>query len=144
MGAESARQEEAGILRVLYLHLKGLEGDLLESQRDALSHTLVTLTGNPQVEVITGYEDFAHRASNVGGWDAWIHEVAADMTYSAFVVDCPSLGKATAGIVDAATNAGRHVYLWTPETGEMRQVVGVDVDGSDWKHWGRVLLAAIG
>ena len=53
--------------------------------------------------------------------------------------DNPTVGKATAQIVDGFLSEGKHVYAWCPDEDKFNQVVAIEVlPEEDWLAWARL------
>lgn len=85
----------------------------------------------------TWYRDhFRH----CGDWDSWVWETVTGKDYSTrqlrfagFVVCTPTLGRATAKIVDLALRNNRPVLAWKEQEPLTQVTRLVELDGSDWK-----------
>ena len=104
-----------------------------------------------KTKVISGRDDYETRCAALGGWKAWCRDVphgkdfnGAPMFHGVIVPayshnDNPTVGKATAQIVDGFLSEGKHVYAWCPDEDKFNQVVAIEVlPEEDWLAWARL------
>ena len=92
----------------------------------------------PGVDVVDGLTDWQQNFSRCGGWNGWAEDVATGRDingrprYDAILCPRESVGKATAGIVEAALRAHKPVLLGGA-IGVRRVVAVVQDDPTSWK-----------
>lgn len=104
-----------------------------------------------ETKVVAGRDDYDTRAAALGGWKAWCHDVphGKDFTgspmFHGVIVPVfsdeiePTVGKATAQILEGFLSAGKHVYSWCPATDKFSQIEAVEVlPDEDWLAWARL------
>tara|TARA_Y100000114_G_C11740532_1_gene318693 strand:- start:1015 stop:1446 length:432 start_codon:yes stop_codon:yes gene_type:complete len=98
--------------------------------------------------VTAGRDDYESRARALGGWKAWCRDVArartfdGDMLFHGIVVpvsgvdEKPTVGKATAQLVQGFINAQKHTYAWCPVSGSFRHILALhETNEDDYKQW---------
>ena len=104
-----------------------------------------------ETKVISGRDDYDTRSSALGGWKAWCRDVphgkdfrGTPMFHGVIIPmysdnPNPTVGKATAQIVEGFLTEGKHVYSWCPATDKFNQVDSVSVlPEEDWLAWARL------
>ena len=107
------------------------------------------------VEVVPGRDDYRERAKALGGWKAWCRDVPHGRTYKGDAMfhgiivpmdannDNPTVGRATADLLQGFLDERKHVFAWCPRSEEFRQVVGVvETNVDNWKGWALLSFAA--
>jgi|TARA_R100000084_G_C4647635_1_gene147710 hypothetical protein len=125
------------------------------SDIDSWSQTLLDQLNLPDwvVEVVPGRDDFQSRASALGGWKAWCHDVPHGCNYDGTPMfhgvvvpmdvesEQPVVGRATASIVKGFLEEHKHVFGWCPETRRFKQITALeDTNEDNWKGWSAVIF----
>ena len=106
-----------------------------------------------RARVTAGRDDYNDRAKSLGGWKAWGRNVPraktfdGDIMFHGIVVpasaedDCPTVGKATAQLVEGFLDQEKHVYVWCPSSNAFRRVKDLtECDEEDFKKWANLNL----
>jgi len=101
--------------------------------------------------VISGRDDYENRAAALGGWKAWCRDVPCGIDYTGAPMyhgvivpidsleESPTVGKATAQILEGFLSESKHVYAWCPHAHTFRQVTKVTQSPEDnWTAWARL------
>ena len=117
---------------------------------DWCNHLTVRLsTPEWDAEVVSGRDDFRHRAGALGGWQQWCRDVPSGCRYDGepffHGVIIPSraltVGKATAQMVRGFIREGKHAFVWDPLDDTFRGVARVsELPGDNWITWGQLVL----
>jgi len=104
-----------------------------------------------KAKVVPGRDDYATRSAALGGWKAWCRDVPCGKDYTgaplfhgvivpADAVDAaPSVGKATAQILQGFLRESKHVYAWCPASQTFRKVSEVtQLPDDNWVAWARL------
>tara|TARA_R100000458_G_C8262647_1_gene238017 strand:+ start:870 stop:1307 length:438 start_codon:yes stop_codon:yes gene_type:complete len=103
--------------------------------------------------VTAGRDDYESRAKALGGWKAWGRDVPrartfdGEMLFHGIVVpasaldEAPTVGKATAQLIEGFINAQKHAYVWCPDTDSFRSIMSLnETDEDDYRNWARLEL----
>ena len=135
---------EAATARWVLAHAKADPDHDIDEWRKLLEEALSQAGWS--AEVVPGRDDYATRASALGGWKAWCRDVPCGydfmgepMFHGVIVplehVDA-TVGKATAQLVDGFLLAEKHVYVWVPSSNTFIRIERTDECGEDnWKAW---------
>tara|TARA_R110000824_G_scaffold82699_1_gene207235 strand:+ start:13463 stop:13894 length:432 start_codon:yes stop_codon:yes gene_type:complete len=101
--------------------------------------------------VISGRDDYENRSAALGGWKAWCRDVPCGIDYTGAplyhgvivpvdsVEENPTVGKATAQILQGFIDQSKHVYAWCPDSKSFRQVSLIEpLDNDSWVSWARL------
>lgn len=101
--------------------------------------------------VISGRDDYENRSAALGGWKAWCRDVPCGIDYTGAplyhgvivpvdsVEESPTVGKATAQILQGFIDQSKHVYAWCPDSKSFRQVSLIEpLDDDSWVSWARL------
>ena len=104
-----------------------------------------------QAKVVPGRDDYSTRSSALGGWKAWCRDVPHGRDYTGApmfhgvivpadaVDDEPTVGKATAQILQGFLQESKHVYAWCPASDTFRRVIEVtQLPDDSWTAWARL------
>jgi hypothetical protein len=104
-----------------------------------------------EATVISGRDDYETRAAALGGWKAWCRDVPCGTDYTGAplfhgvivpidsLVEEPTVGKATAQILQGFISESKHVYAWCPHAKDFRQVETVEeLPEDNWTAWARL------
>ena len=104
-----------------------------------------------RTKVISGRDDYETRAAALGGWKAWCHDVphgkdfqGNPMFHGAIIPmyldnENPTVGRATADIVEGFLARGKHVYCWCPADDVFTKVEAIEVlPDQDYVSWARL------
>ena len=104
-----------------------------------------------ETKVISGRDDYEIRAAALGGWKAWCRDVPhgkdfqGNPMFHGVIIpvysdnENPTVGKATADIVDGFISAGKHVYTWCPADEVFQKVSSIEVlPEQDYLAWARL------
>tara|TARA_Y100000034_G_scaffold122339_1_gene167666 strand:+ start:1049 stop:1480 length:432 start_codon:yes stop_codon:yes gene_type:complete len=126
--------------RIFYAHAAGQERSSIEDCATDLAAALQVRAGRgTYIKVTSGIEDYNKRFPLCGGWDCWTASVGSGHAYDGsplyhgIVVPTEQVGKATAGIIQAALDAGRPVLYWQRRERIFRPIKGVERTGESWK-----------
>ena len=99
-------------------------------------------------KVIAGRDDYEERAKPLGGWKAWCRNVPkartfdGEMLFHGIVVPAsavdekPTVGKATAQLIEGFMNAQKHTFVWCPDSGVFRQILELhETNEDDYRNW---------
>lgn len=114
--------------------------------------TSTALSGDGwEATVISGRDDYEDRAAALGGWKAWCRDVPFGIDYTGAPLyhgvivpidsadESPTVGKATAEILEGFLSESKHVYAWCPEEHTFRQVTKLAKSPDDsWTAWARL------
>ena len=105
------------------------------------------------VTVWAGRDDYNRRAKALGGWKAWGRDVPrartfeGEMLFHGIVVPAsaldekPTVGKATAQLIEGFMNAQKHAFDWCPDSNTFRKIVDMhETDEDDYRNWARLEL----
>ena len=105
-------------------------------------------------EVTAGRDDYNDRAKSLGGWKAWGRNVPRAKTFDGDILfhgvivpasaldNHPTVGKATAQLVQGFLDQQKHALVWCPSVKDFRQIESLtDCDEDDFKKWARIELA---
>lgn len=115
-------------MRLLILHTKadGANQPLLDGYQELIR------AHHPDADLVLARDDFLANAANLGGWPAWMLDIATRIDYDtgmrffdAFVVPGRTTGKATAGILRHLADDPRPVWVLDMDDGLLKPVVGV-------------------
>jgi len=130
--------------RAFLAHKRTLEDKKID-QLVAGATLLLRGKGVDNARVISGRDDFKERSASLGGWQGWARDVATGEdeygtpSFHAIIVPSEVIGKATAGIVQDALDAGKAVYFW--RKGELVWVKTVKtIDQEDWKEGWKLIF----
>jgi len=113
------------------------------------------LTGCPEwkARVVSGRDDYQARAKAMGGWRSWCRDVPQAEDYNGepmfhgvvvpadALEDAPTIGRATAKLVEGFLAQGKYAYTWCPRCEEFRRVTALeDNDDDSWKAWSTLLF----
>jgi hypothetical protein len=106
-------------------------------------------------QVTPGRDDYEARAKALGGWKPWCTDVPQATDYRGghlfhgVIVPVgdpaqPTVGRATASLVQGFLDAGKHALAWCPSSCELFRIEAVEdnSDADSWKAWGFLRLAA--
>lgn len=136
-------------LRLFYATRKDAQDYEVASVVTSLQRAVTQLTqGAMAVEVTSAKQDFEARFAQLGGWDAWILDVAAGVRYDdrqprfhAFAVTDLQVGRATAGILRAALERKKLVLWFSSDTGKLHRVGQIaEDDPTNWQQGWSVIL----
>ncbi len=110
------------------------------------------LSGNGwQAIVIAGRDDFEHRSAALGGWKAWCRDIPCGIDYTGAPLyhgvivpidsldESPTVGKATAQILQGFLDESKHVYAWCPDSKSFREVTLIEqIPEDNWTAWARL------
>ena len=101
--------------------------------------------------VVSGRDDYETRSAALGGWKAWCRDVPCGIDYTGAplyhgvivpvdsVEENPTVGKATAQILQGFIDQSKHVYAWCPDSKSFRQVSLIEpLDDDSWVSWARL------
>ena len=101
--------------------------------------------------VISGRDDYENRSAALGGWKAWCRDIPSGVDYTGAplyhgvivpidsLLDAPTVGKATAQILQGFLSESKHVFAWCPDSKAFRQVSEVtELPDDDWTSWARL------
>jgi hypothetical protein len=101
--------------------------------------------------VVSGRDDYETRSAALGGWKAWCRDVPCGIDYTGAplyhgvivpvdsVDASPTVGKATAQILQGFLSESKHVVAWCPHSQTFREVFEVEeLPEDDWKAWARL------
>jgi hypothetical protein len=104
-----------------------------------------------KTKVISGRDDYETRSAALGGWKAWCRDVPlgkdfqGDPMFHGVIIpvysdnENPTVGKATADIVDGFLACGKHVYAWCPADDLFKKVQSIEVlPEQDYLAWARL------
>lgn len=104
-----------------------------------------------ETKVVSGRDDYDTRSAALGGWKAWCRDVphgkdfrGSPMFHGVIIPaysdnESPTIGKATAQIVDGFLSAGKHVYSWCPAEDKFTPIKSIQVlPDDDWAAWARL------
>ncbi len=104
-----------------------------------------------ETKVVSGRDDYETRAAALGGWKAWCRDVPLGKDFQGNPMfhgviipvysdnQTPTVGKATADIVDGFMSAGKHVYTWCPADEVFKKVESIEVlPEQDYLAWARL------
>ena len=104
-----------------------------------------------ETKIVSGRDDYETRSAALGGWKAWCRDVPhgkdfkGNPMFHGVIVpiysdnDNPTVGKATAQIVEGFLSAGKHVYTWCPAEEKFNQVEAIEVlPEQDFLAWARL------
>jgi hypothetical protein len=104
-----------------------------------------------ETKIVSGRDDYETRSAALGGWKAWCRDVPhgkdfkGNPMFHGVIVpmysdnENPTVGKATAQIVDGFLSAGKHVYVWCPAAEKFNQVEAIEVlPEQDYLAWARL------
>lgn len=103
----------------------------------------------PGSEVVRAVDEHAVSFDRMGGWDPWTAYVGGgrrwtgEVTFDAYVVVNPVIGKATAQILVAALRERRRVVYFDPQTEAphvVRQIGAIPGNEEDWSRGWCVML----
>lgn len=123
-------------MRVFVAHKRQLSSVAVDALQEAIEGAICSK--GVETTVVTGRDHFADNAQALGGWQAWQQEVAAgsaldgEPLFHAIVVPDAAVGRATAGIVRAALEAGRPVLFWDGLAFARVSAIRED-DSEDWR-----------
>ena len=100
--------------------------------------------------VTAGRDDYNLRARAMGGWHRWCVDVPTgtrwdgDPLFHGIVVPTsdlfPLVGRATSNLVEGFLRAGKHAYLWCPQSEKFNQIMRVESSDSDsWQAWATLI-----
>jgi len=115
-----------------------------------------SLTGDGwEAVVISGRDDYEARSAALGGWKAWCRDIPSGIDYTGApmyhgvivpidsLIEEPTVGKATAQILQGFIQESKHVYAWCPDSKSFRQVVSVEeLPEDNWAAWARLELGS--
>jgi len=134
--------------RIFYAHSAGANGETVNDAVADLTAALQVRAGQgTYVKVTPGVDDYNQRFPLCGGWDAWTASVGSGHAYDGsplfhgIVVPTMAVGKATAGIIEAALKAERPVLFWDRTSRTFSPVNGVEHSGPSWKSGWSIELA---
>ena len=134
-------------------HAKGDDDVVIDEWVVGLTQNL----GSPgwAVTVTPGRDDYETRARVIGGWKVWCKDVPHGLRYDNqplfhgvivpihSTVDRPTVGKATATIIDGFVREGKYAFAWCPDTATFRQIVSLsENEEDDWKSYATLILTA--
>jgi len=101
-----------------------------------------------EATVISGRDDYSSRSAALGGWKAWCRDIPFGIDYSGAplyhgvivpidsLLETPTVGKATAQILQGFIQESKHVYSWCPDSKEFREISSVDqLPDDNWVAW---------
>ena len=101
--------------------------------------------------VVSGRDDYENRSAALGGWGAWCKDVPYGIDYTGAplyhgvivpidsLIDAPTVGKATAQILQGFLSEKKHVVAWCPDSKGFRQVQNItELPEEDWISWARL------
>lgn len=104
-------------------------------------------------KVIPGRDDYETRAAAVGGWKPWCRDVpmaedyAGEPLFHGIIVpasaleECPTVGRATAQLVEGFLQRGKHAFTWCPSSEKFRRINELEVcEGDSWKAWATLVF----
>jgi len=104
-----------------------------------------------QAKVVPGRDDYATRSAALGGWTSWCRDVPRCKTFKGIprfhgviipvdaLNDKPSIGKATAVILQGFIKESKHVFSWCPSEKTFRKVVDVpELNEDSWVSWAQL------
>ena len=104
-----------------------------------------------ETKVVSGRDEYETRAAALGGWKAWCRDVPlgkdfqGNPMFHGVVIpvyqdnETPTVGKATADIVNGFMSAGKHVYTWCPADEIFQKVDSIEVlPEQDYLAWARL------
>mgnify|MGYP003641822095 FL=1 len=104
-----------------------------------------------ETKVISGRDDYEIRSAALGGWKAWCRDVpmgrdftGAPMFHGVIVPvysdnETPTVGKATAQIVEGFLSSGKHTYAWCPARDAFKMIESITVlPDDDYLAWARL------
>jgi hypothetical protein len=133
-------------------HAKGDDDVLIDEWVVALTQNLGS--EGWAVTVTPGRDDYETRAHAIGGWKVWCKDVPCGLRYDNHplfhgvvvpvhsTVARPTVGKATATMLEGFIREGKHAFVWCPDTATFRQIVALSEDGDDWKSYATLVLKA--
>lgn len=129
--------------RIFYAHPANHQADDIAGRADALTTALQVRAGaGTSIKVVAGRDDYHQRFPLCGSWDAWAASVGSGHAYDGsplfhgIIVPTLEVGKATAGIIEAALRAERPVLYWQPQERVFQPVNAVEqVDGNWQTGW---------
>ena len=108
-----------------------------------------------EVTVISGRDDFANRCAALGGWKAWCQDIPHGVDYTGAplyhgviipidsLVETPTVGRATADIIEGFLTESKHVFSWCPDSKSFRKVSAlVQMPDENWAAWSRIEFEA--
>tara|TARA_R100001510_G_scaffold57677_1_gene66808 strand:+ start:10340 stop:10783 length:444 start_codon:yes stop_codon:yes gene_type:complete len=112
------------------------------------------LTGDGwEAFVISGRDDYANRSAAMGGWKAWCRDVPSGTDYAGHpmyhgvivpadsLIEEPTVGKATAQIIEGFLREGKHAYTWCPDSKKFKQIYSVEtLPNDDWVAWAKLVF----
>ena len=103
--------------------------------------------------VISGRDDYENRSAALGGWKAWCEDIPCGIDYTGAplyhgvivpvdsVIEDPTVGKATAQILQGFLNESKHVHAWCPDSKSFREVTSVEqIPEDNWTAWARLVF----
>ena len=106
---------------------------------------------NWPAKVTAGRDDYNDRSKSLGGWKAWGRNVPraktfdGDMMFHGIAVpasalnDCPTVGKATAQLIEGFLDQQKHAYAYCPDSGSFRRIVSISaLPEEDFKNWAKL------
>ena len=126
--------------RIFYAHPASHEADDIDQRTSDLTVALQVRAGiGTLIKVTPGRDDYHQRFPLCGSWDAWTASVGSGHAYDGsplfhgIIVPTMEVGKATAGIIEAALRAERPVLYWQPRERVFQPVNGVEQVDNNWK-----------
>jgi hypothetical protein len=127
-------------MKIFLACAKGMPQSDVDVKRKDVQRYL-SMKNKKTVQVVPSGEDFQTYFAQCGGWSEWIEHVTRGVDYTtrkqiydAVVCVDTQLGKATAGIIEKALEAGKPALYWDPQsTPPMKRITSVKtVDETDW------------
>lgn len=118
---------------------KGMDTDTVQRHYDAVVAKFTPALDGIPLAVVKAEDDYRDHFGRCGGWDAWARDVGQGVDYLARIpryncIACvqPTIGKATASIVQYALEGNRMVVLLRPD-GRVDRVFSVEtVDANNY------------
>ena len=130
-------------------HSKQDQVDEVESWCSQLSESLSE--DEWSAVVISGRDDYENRSAALGGWSAWCRDIPSGVDYTGApmyhgvivpidsLIEEPTVGRATAQILQGFLLESKHVFAWCPDSKTFREVVSVtDLPEENWTSWARL------